>query len=123
MRDAWDIVVANMRPEVRSHYRSEPRFEKDQDFLPLQAADIFAWYAREAAESKGVGHGLDLPSVKGSDHLWMEIYIDQDWMVDRFARLFKPVLPPGTQILDRKTGRPADALLGQFVHWRKGEEG
>lgn len=43
----WKIFSATVRPEFRDRIGREPRFESDDEFLPLQAADLFAWHARE----------------------------------------------------------------------------
>src|SRR5215216_3948043 len=43
IRDAWDGIKIT-RPDIAAHLGNEPRFEKDDDFLPLQAADKLAWW-------------------------------------------------------------------------------
>jgi hypothetical protein len=43
----WDDFVSEMPEEERQYYGATPRFENDQDFLPLQAADLWAWWVRE----------------------------------------------------------------------------
>lgn len=44
---AWDEVVEAHPPEIRKLFGATPRFEDDQEFLPLQAADFWAWWVRE----------------------------------------------------------------------------
>jgi uncharacterized protein DUF3800 len=44
---AWDDYIALRDGAVRGYYGTHPRFEDDQDFLPLQAADLWAWWVRE----------------------------------------------------------------------------
>ena len=44
---AWDEIVANRPEEFHKYYGATPRFEDDQKFLPLQAADLWAWWVRE----------------------------------------------------------------------------
>ena len=44
---AWDEIVENRPDKVAKLYGATPRFENDQDFLPLQAADLWAWWVRE----------------------------------------------------------------------------
>ena len=34
-------------PAIRDRVGNEPRFERDEDFLPLQAADLLAWHVRK----------------------------------------------------------------------------
>jgi hypothetical protein len=43
---AWDLLKAKADPSVRRFMGASPRFEKDEDFLPLQAADLYAWWVR-----------------------------------------------------------------------------
>lgn len=42
----WEDYLSK-REEARSLFSSHPRFENDQEFLPLQAADLWAWWVRE----------------------------------------------------------------------------
>jgi hypothetical protein len=44
---AWDEIVAVRPEEAQKYYGATPRFEDDQKFLPLQAADLWAWWVRE----------------------------------------------------------------------------
>jgi len=43
----WDMYLANKPEDIRKCYGSHPRFEHDHKFLPLQAADFWAWWVRE----------------------------------------------------------------------------
>jgi hypothetical protein len=47
IRAAWDEYLERREPEVRALYGNEPRFEDDRKFLPLQAADLYAWWVRK----------------------------------------------------------------------------
>lgn len=47
----WDDYIANRPPESKDLYGARPRFEDDNDFLPLQAADLWAWWVREWHEA------------------------------------------------------------------------
>lgn len=44
---AWDEIVSKQDDDVQKHFGATPRFENDQDFLPLQGADLWAWWVRE----------------------------------------------------------------------------
>jgi hypothetical protein len=44
---AWDEYVETKQPGVRELYGGAPRFEDDKKFLPLQAADLWAWWIRK----------------------------------------------------------------------------
>ena len=43
----WEMFAATRPPELRELLGREPRFESDDEFLPLQAADMLARHARE----------------------------------------------------------------------------
>ncbi len=47
LRAGWDFFVLGMPSEVRSLIAREPKFENSKDVLPLQAAEIIVWHARE----------------------------------------------------------------------------
>lgn len=44
---AWDEIMEKKEPQERELFGATPRFEDDQDFLPLQGADLWAWWVRE----------------------------------------------------------------------------
>jgi Protein of unknown function (DUF3800) len=46
----WERFVATRPENIRHLYGSMPRFEDDEVFLPLQAADFWAWWVRKGAE-------------------------------------------------------------------------
>lgn len=49
IRDAWDDFKGFVDPSVRKLIGSDPRFEDDKDFLPIQAGDLLAWWVRAMA--------------------------------------------------------------------------
>jgi hypothetical protein len=44
---AWDEIAERMSEDINRPFGSAPRFEDDRKFLPLQAADLWAWWVRE----------------------------------------------------------------------------
>jgi hypothetical protein len=50
----WDAFVATRADHVRELYGATPRFEDDEDFLPLQAADFWAWWVRRGFEENRI---------------------------------------------------------------------
>jgi Protein of unknown function (DUF3800) len=64
--DAWDLMKASAHPVTRRFMGANPRFEKDDDFPPLQAADLFVWWVRRW-ESEGQ---YDLPRNKPPAFPW-----------------------------------------------------
>lgn len=60
IRRAWEAVRNQLPPEKSRLYGATPCFEDDEEFLPLQAADFWAWWIRkwraehgESAASRG----------------------------------------------------------------------
>jgi hypothetical protein len=43
---AWSEIRQQMPEMMQSNFGANPRFEDDQDFLGLQAADLWAWWVR-----------------------------------------------------------------------------
>ena len=43
----WARYIDLREEELKPLYGATPRFENDQEFLPLQAADLWAWWVRE----------------------------------------------------------------------------
>ena len=41
---AWDEFVGASSPRYRDRVGAPPRFEKDSELMPLQAADFLAWW-------------------------------------------------------------------------------
>ena len=65
---SWDDYVANRGEGITELYGATPRFENDQEFLPLQAADFWAWWIRRAYETRAVDRifeKLDFGTWKG----------------------------------------------------------
>lgn len=49
--DGFWAEYLNQRPKnLRDLYGSKPRFENDMEYLPLQAADLWAWWVRKWTE-------------------------------------------------------------------------
>ena len=86
--EAWDIFSV-MQPDVRSIFGATPRFEDDKEFLPLQAADMLAWFVRASYGSYNLERNgvivfpwqsqKDVFGVHGSIH---EDQITQQLMLD-----------------------------------------
>jgi hypothetical protein len=51
MLDWEEYFVKKAPQEVRDLYGAMPRFESDEVFMPLQAADFWAWWVREGYET------------------------------------------------------------------------
>ena len=69
---AIKVICEYREPDAATILPSEPIFGRDEDFLPIQAADLFAWCLRKATNSSGpidfewlLG---EIPNVKGTDY-------------------------------------------------------
>jgi hypothetical protein len=73
----WDAVKNTMRPGVRARIGSDPIFREDHKFMPLQAADLLAWWARKW-HREGRKGGTRIPFAwerkRQLDSLNIEIY-------------------------------------------------
>jgi hypothetical protein len=49
--ESFDRQISAAPCNFRKRFGSTPRFESDEDFLPLQAADMYAWLVRKLFES------------------------------------------------------------------------
>jgi hypothetical protein len=49
--DQWDTFNENQPQAIRELYGEVPRFKDDEEFLPLQAADFWAWWVRSGYEN------------------------------------------------------------------------
>ena len=61
IREGWEVFRDTVEPQFRDRIGRKPRFESDDKFLPLQAADMLAWHARE--------HWLRHRSMTAGDNL------------------------------------------------------
>lgn len=95
---SWDGFIANRVPEVQRLYGATPRFENDNDFLPLQAADLWAWLTRQWFEDGGPMQTMPdgttrmavskLPVSSKTTHNWTLMHYDED----KIAKALKGLL-------------------------------
>lgn len=104
---AWDEFSEPMPQEVKNRLGADPRFEDDQEFLPLQAADLWAWWIRKWSEDGVLIERLE------SEHLDFGVFKSQKrvpWVSYTFneeiiARNLKDMLHeqnPGLSIYDAR---------------------
>lgn len=100
----YPAIRASMKLKHPKEYEImpvEPMFRKDDDFLPIQAADLYAWCIRKNSDVPGLEtFGWLLPhlrNVRGSDY---SSYFDKERMID--------VLRQSNEELER--GVPKDLL-------------
>jgi len=61
---SWDWVIENISDEQRENVGHTPTFRDDEDFLPIQAADLAAWWGRRWWEEGAGGRAVPEPPWK-----------------------------------------------------------
>ena len=89
----WDDYIA-ARPEKEILlFGATPRFEDDKQFLPLQAADLWAWWTRHWYTTGAINESpkLEIPNWMGgkSDIHVLNMRLDEDHIVEAFIELIK----------------------------------
>lgn len=92
--DAWDLMVARNGGDIRP-FISPPSFEQDEEYLPLQAADLFAWHVRKKfAETGSVTKDAGIfpweTRAKGPKYIYSEV--DEDGMRRHIQKSLNPYL-------------------------------
>lgn len=109
--EAWESYLNNRADDIRDLYGATPRFEDDQEFLPLQAADFWAWWVRKwFSESKSIAEleqkiaTSDFGGWKPAERRFPSIVIrlTEDQIVVDLKKDLQSVLQPGEIIHDAK---------------------
>ena len=105
---AWDRLKQYSRPEVSALMGDTPSFETDDACLPLQAADLYAYWVREW-EINGIADGLANLRFGWNHQDWRQIpRIDFKFQEEDFVREFQKIFDPEVQ---RRIGVvPAEAI-------------
>ena len=105
--NAWDRYMASRSDESRKRYGTTPRFEDDQKFLPLQAADFWAWWVREWSEQgvlRDKLQSLDFGAWKGHTKnrgaMIIDISFTEQQLFEMIRDATREILPPGKVIYD-----------------------
>lgn len=94
----WDEFMANNPNKDR--FGATPRFENDDDFLPLQAADFLAWWIREW-EASGADKSQKFP---WETHVKLPIYhisSTEDDLTESFIQWMRARTPADINITDK----------------------
>jgi hypothetical protein len=125
----WDAFVAGRLEHVRALYGATPRFESDDAFLPLQAADFWAWWVRKGFEEDmidRIGCG-DFPTWQANRQIPSIILAPtEDQMVNTIIAMARTIIGPRHAIYDGNVHpRPPQApslrdnqsFLRAFLGW------
>ena len=86
----WDDYMKGLDPMARELFGVEPRFEDDQTLLPLQGADLWAWWVRHWYEEDAHPHpdklkNLDFGKWRGNPRPIIVLTVSEDQIVDFLA--------------------------------------
>ena len=96
----WDSYLAARPPEIRELYGLQPRFVDDSKHLPLQAADLLAWWARKWVDegSPERVQRFEIGGFKPSGRKYLRIFMH--WTEDNLAKdLMKSVRSQAGQLV------------------------
>lgn len=95
----WDDYIRNRPAHVVGRYGATPRFEDDREFLPLQAADLWAWWVRKWTSE---GHpelqdGPDFGSWQGKRAGFPKLAFtaDEDSITKGLVKIALELMPDG----------------------------
>lgn len=90
----WDDWIAGIPEELGAIYsKFEPRFESDEEFMGLQAADFWSWWVRNWYEEDAFDPPAKMDSLdfnglwRGKRRPYVTISFDEDRIVDAMQQL------------------------------------
>ncbi len=103
----WDEYIKARPDEVKKYYGAAPRFEDDEKFLPLQSADLWAWWVRKwyKEETPEKIKAVDFSEFNihaTRKHLKIEITFDEDQLVKVIKRTLREQISADHIIYDVK---------------------
>lgn len=103
--DSWSTYLEWRPPEYRDLYGATPRFEDDQVFLPLQAADFRAWWVRKWVVEHGIfeaGEKASYPYVSAAKKI-LNVYCagSEDDIVALYSQALRNDFGEDLELLDR----------------------
>ena len=111
IREEWEDYLNRREQGVAEQYGAVPRFENDEEFLQLQAADLWAyqvreWYEWEDSPMPQQMKNFDFGGWKGKKRQLLPYYQNEDQLYEKFkAALIEhfadPNIPKRIMILPR----------------------
>lgn len=117
----WDAFVASETSRsIRELYGAPARFEDDEEFLPLQAADFLAWWIRDGYQNGRLQSYLsgDFGFWRGKKAIpYLNIMVSEDQLVEVFINQWERTLAPGSpaRVFDANERLPTDNALPPLV--------
>lgn len=106
----WDEYIIARPANLRDRFGAIPRFKDDQDFLPLQAADFWAWWVRkwyDEGTPEKIEH-CEFGQWRSARTAYpkIDIAIPEDAIVKFIIETMRPMLEPGRIIYDVRFSSP-----------------
>jgi hypothetical protein len=104
---AWDTYMQERPLHIKPRYGAAPIFRDDRDFLPLQAADMWAWWVREWYETGKPLHALmgvpDFGKWQGKEGIdKFVIQFNEDHLAENLMEIVATALPMNVMVNDAK---------------------
>jgi hypothetical protein len=109
--EAWDRIKLSVTPQVRKLMGSTPIYRNDKQFLPLQGADLFAYWVRQIELNKmnGMSEGSLYPwrdSVpkdrKEDERFWLHMWFREQDFRTEIAKWTTPEVIARAQMSDEE---------------------
>lgn len=108
----WETYLEACDPSLRQWFGGDPKFERDDEFLPLQAADFNAgttrlWLKEHGLEAVETGRGEFgfVPAGHRQIH-HLVLSISEDDMARAFVAIANKLLPDSLRAVDRSPPNP-----------------
>jgi Protein of unknown function (DUF3800) len=92
---SWDEYMKNRLDDIRASYGSAPKFGSDDRYLPLQAADLWAWWIR-----KWHDEGTVLDNIKNRKFYNIDFSFTEDQLVENLQSHLRQSIGPEQIIYD-----------------------
>lgn len=105
----WYVPLKHMDPTLANVLGGPPRFASDNEVVPLQTADMLAWYVRRATEARCTVRQREVANALRFRHRSMEI---PDQLVKKWGEAFQRV--PGVEDTKGRRGS-TNKLMRELV--------
>ena len=106
IQSAWENFKTSESDDIEALYGALPRFENDEEFLPLQAADFWAWWVRKGYETDklfeykyGRFDGWETTKLVP----FIDIFFTEDTIVEHLIERVRDKIGPDRPLYDAKT--------------------
>jgi hypothetical protein len=103
IRRAWVEYVSSRRSHVRERYSREPQFEHDDDYLSLQAADLWAFWVRRW-DAEGHPEKMSEPDfgfwAEKKQRPKLHIHTDEDGLAKIMREAIAAIIEPKRPVYD-----------------------